>query len=380
MSFLKVIAVIALLIFSSPKASFSDYGEAFLYIGCNHEENTFEVNPLVIWNDDLDRIVKTVDRGYGVIDNKDYKLIRMYGRNNFETSCSFKDLTIKVNLSSDEPYLKLYINNNFLTKYHIFTIQNWVHSYPFRYKDGSWEEFNTNGWTFINIGGNEKDWRDISSVEDPFKVLSKFEYTDDPMLFKELVSTGGVCSHSLEIVNQLFINRVPDIIASGSVGNGKFITPNGDPYEVMENPALFDFDNDGVEDQVFMYSNAGSYLNGDLLYVAYGERESSKRKEKLFIDDIHIFPCQFDPTVDSSTSCPTVGSKANEAGIKIFFKDNAKSIFFRGRYTDVGSFRYEDKTYLLLRSRFLENGYYAAVIYPHDKTKYDSKCLFKRMP
>lgn len=137
----------------------------------------------------------------------------------------------------------------------------------------------------------------------------------------------------------------------------------------------FDLDNDGVPDQVFAHEGGGSYLLGTLLYVQHG-KPGAALKSKPTITDLSIYPCQFDPSVKKSASCPAISQEADEAGISFDISED-KSIQFRGRYTEMTAIRYQDKTWLLLVSASGDTRKYAALIEPAPNKKYRSACLFK---
>lgn len=139
----------------------------------------------------------------------------------------------------------------------------------------------------------------------------------------------------------------------------------------------FDFDNDGFPDEVFEYVNAGSYISGTLLYVRRGTTGPATPK-RLQVDEIAIFPCQFDPRVPNSKSCPPLSQDADEAGISISMPKLRRPIFFRGRYTLMEPVRYSGRTYIVLRGNSFGVHGLAAVIEPTGGLNYRSVCLLKR--
>lgn len=141
----------------------------------------------------------------------------------------------------------------------------------------------------------------------------------------------------------------------------------------------FDFDNDGILDRIFAYDGAGSYIRGSIWFVAFGKsKENSNQKIPLTVDDVKVFPCQFDPSVHNSNSCPMISQAADDGGIKVSFSDE-KSVFFRGRYTYISPIRYKGRTYLTLGTSSADTEKYSAVIEPIGGTRYRSVCLFKRL-
>lgn len=140
----------------------------------------------------------------------------------------------------------------------------------------------------------------------------------------------------------------------------------------------YDFDNDGVSDEVFQYDNGGSYLNGTLLYVIPGDMPARMHGGSAKLSDVRIFPCQFDPSAHSAAACPTVSQEMDGAGITVRLQGSRSPVFFHGRYTAITPVRFRRATYLILRGATHDTRPYAAVIRPFDGTRYSSVCLFAR--
>ena len=65
--------------------SYADYGELFLSVTCNTEHNEFIIQPLIIWNDELDRINADAKKGKGVITDG-YKRLYDYKLSNYNVN------------------------------------------------------------------------------------------------------------------------------------------------------------------------------------------------------------------------------------------------------------------------------------------------------
>lgn len=353
-----------------PQIASADYGETFLYVGCNQESKTFELEPLVVWNDQLDDITPTVERGGNMIDQNGYKLFRMEGRKSIDVNCSIDNTTIRVVLPDRSEQLELYENDKLVTS---FDIDKLMSMYEVRFKPTSkWEEFCAIDESYCH----EIDWNTKRKQLDvrEFSPLSKFVYNDKPMIYQTLVSTDDVCKVALKKINDAFLGK------QGEYSDLPRVRGQLDlEYSNFDDPSSFDFNNDGNTDKVFSTSGSGSYLRGDIFYVAYGD-ENSTTKSRLTVTDVYIFPCQFDPSVKTSSSCPTISQDADEAGIKVSFGEDQESVFFRGRYTRMWPIEYNNKTYIILHSSSQNTELYSAVIYPFEKTKFNSVCLFKRQP
>lgn len=141
----------------------------------------------------------------------------------------------------------------------------------------------------------------------------------------------------------------------------------------------FDFDNDGITDRVFSREEAGSYIFGTILFVAFGRNDERVvlKKDALTVADVKIFPCQFDQKIISSSSCPMISQGADEAGITISI-GSTPPILFRGRYTMIEPIRYKNRTYLLLRGTSSTTKAYGGVIEPTGSTSYRPVCLYKK--
>lgn len=137
----------------------------------------------------------------------------------------------------------------------------------------------------------------------------------------------------------------------------------------------FDFDNDGVPDQVFSYDGASTYLMGTVFYVQHG-KAGGVLKPNPAVADLAIYPCQFDASVKKSASCPPLAQDADEAGISFDIPEQ-KSVFFRGRYVEMTPVRYQNKTFLVLVSASGDTRKYAALIQPEPGKRYRPACLFK---
>ena len=140
----------------------------------------------------------------------------------------------------------------------------------------------------------------------------------------------------------------------------------------------FDFDNDGQLDQVFMDSREGTYISGTMFYVRHGPLPEATESRVLSIDELRIYPCQFDRRSTGSAHCPPYSQKGDELGVNVRIPGKKKGVFFRGRYTVITPFRYDGRTYLGLQSRSADTEDYGAVIEPRKGSAYRSVCLYRR--
>lgn len=195
--------------------------------------------------------------------------------------------------------------------------------------------------------------------------------------FRRLAGAHEVCRPAaLFLDDALPREELPFNIYGLGTGEGSVILRSGLSAYPLED---FDFDNDGVVDRVFARHEAGSYIFGTILFVAFGRKgeTDAEKKEALTVADVKIFPCQFDKRIAGSGSCPMVSQDGDEAGITVAI-GSTPSVLFRGRYTDIHPIQFKKRTYLILRSRSLSTKNYAGVIEPTGDTSYRPVCLFKK--
>ena len=141
--------------------------------------------------------------------------------------------------------------------------------------------------------------------------------------------------------------------------------------------SYFDFNNDGQIDEVFTYDNEGSYISGTILYVRLGGPSRKTTKAPISINELNIYPCQFDPRSGDSSHCPPYSQDGDDMGIEVRISGLKKPVFFRGRYTDITPVLNAGKTYLVLRSNSADTSRYAALIEPQKNGAFRSVCLLR---
>ncbi len=195
--------------------------------------------------------------------------------------------------------------------------------------------------------------------------------------FKLVNGTNAICRVATQFLNNYNYSIEKNLVTELGKKSGSeepFHLPSGMPATRLDD---FDFDNDGIPDHVFSYDGVGSYIYGSVLFVAFGNsNEAPQQRNPPTVTEVKIFPCQFDPSVSSSSSCPMISQDADDAGIRVSFS-KGKSVFFRGRYTFISPILIKERTYLVLHSASAETKHFAAVIEPTGGTKYRSTCLFK---
>ena len=148
------------------------------------------------------------------------------------------------------------------------------------------------------------------------------------------------------------------------------------PKEINEEPMIFDFDNDGVDDLVLEFNDWRRYITGSIVYVAYSKGNSEV--SEIDISDINVFPCQFSSDKPKSSDCPTFSQNADGAGIDFSLKEH--KVHFRGRYTDINLRTYNGDNYLQLFRTYKHpyKKHYAGIIKVKNKTEFTPVCLFSK--
>lgn len=145
--------------------------------------------------------------------------------------------------------------------------------------------------------------------------------------------------------------------------------------------SVVDFDNDGYLDRVFLKGYEQNYMDGTTLLVEPG---SSAKKLIVGSDPMDrtsmFLPCQMDSKQPPIAQCPPFSQKHDEAGYEIFGPSGGDKVLFRGRYTAVDPFIQGGTTYLGLSSRSEGTMDYVAVVKPLPGRKFQSMCLFRRVP
>ncbi len=191
-----------------------------------------------------------------------------------------------------------------------------------------------------------------------------------------------LCEATLSYLNSWVAGS--SIFESESVGINFFSEHQSSPIYKLPKRILgsslgsFDFDNDGVVDDVFQYQNAGSYIYGTIIYVVDGKnKEKYLEQTTLTLDDIHTYPCALDKAQPKSKNCPPVSQDNDGATVEVYLTNSPK-VSFSARYTGIQPFSYSGVTYLLLSGENIDAKGYWAVIQPTSKSTFKSVCIFKK--
>jgi hypothetical protein len=178
-----------------PQCVLADYGETFLYVGCNQESKTFEVEPFIVWNEEFDKIIPTVKRNSGLIDDGHHKLFRMRTRTTtVDVSCSIDNTIVRIVLPEYSNQLELYENGSLIISLaigYIWDMGGFIYQVRFN-PITKWEEYCAykaycvdkkfcyeTKWKILDLERTDTNCLDSELGSDkPFDTLSHFDYTD----------------------------------------------------------------------------------------------------------------------------------------------------------------------------------------------------------
>jgi len=128
----------------SANESLADYGEGFLAVRCDPKAGIFEVEPRLIWNEELDALQSALKRGGGRTQSGDYELFNISMlKPRVETTCKLSSTEFKV-LVVDYEYNKLQVfeNDNLVMSPVIDDVWRfWGYIFKVRHtSSGGWEE------------------------------------------------------------------------------------------------------------------------------------------------------------------------------------------------------------------------------------------------
>lgn len=130
--------------------SLADEGEKFLSIRCNEKGDIFEVEPLIVWNKELDSLKTEIAKSNGNI-KQDDKLLIQFSMNppalqpsgSLEASCTISNTHLKMTVTGwDFPQMNLFTENKKVASIAIKNVW-WFAGDVFRVRytpEKSWEE------------------------------------------------------------------------------------------------------------------------------------------------------------------------------------------------------------------------------------------------
>jgi len=188
-------------------------------------------------------------------------------------------------------------------------------------------------------------------------------------------SIHGVC----EFVRDALRKASPEALAGASIewsveSNADLPAELGGAHE-----AEFDFDNDGVNDGVFLRSFEDHYMMGSALLVQPGRTSAASSDDQPGDDPNAVFiPCQWNASAIAMASCPPFSQENDEAGFAIPRGKPRTSVFFRARYSALYPFRLNERTYVAMTSASADTTDFTAVVEPAPHARFKPRCLLHR--
>lgn len=158
----------------------------------------------------------------------------------------------------------------------------------------------------------------------------------------------------------------------------KFIDTGEKVHEQMPVPseASIDIDNDGHEERVLKFEFYNNYMHSTQLMMKLDSHSQEADQKTMPSPGSWFLPCQFDPTVANADDCPPF-SRKNDGG-ELLMEAGKETITFRGRYTILNPFLFENKTYILVSSVSEDTLNYYAVVKLTQNRQYEKACLIRR--
>jgi uncharacterized protein len=143
---------------------------------------------------------------------------------------------------------------------------------------------------------------------------------------------------------------------------------------------IFDFNNDGKLDLVISSYFSNNYMDSSPLLVEQGNSSTTLDLPKIpFSNDAWFLPCQLDRPDISLSTCPPFSQDNDESGFAVPTKNIKDTVYFRGRYTHLEPFRFNNRTYIFASSMAEATMNMFAIIEPLPKKKYRPVCLLQRV-
>ncbi|HEY4368695.1 MAG TPA: hypothetical protein VGN07_15780 [Steroidobacteraceae bacterium] len=135
----------------------------------------------------------------------------------------------------------------------------------------------------------------------------------------------------------------------------------------------FDFDNDGVANQVFSKQYENNYMHGSTLLI-----DPLMDAESTFTGGWFL-PCQLDARSIPVTQCPPFVQAHDDAGFTVPNPGRGE-IYFPARYSHLTPLRFKNMTYLVVTSESEDPREFVAVLKPHLDRTFDRTCLLRKIP
>lgn len=137
----------------------ADYGEQFLIVVCDPKSKIFEIEPRIIWNEELEAIMPSLKAGNGIIKHEDRQLF----------NAGMIDSTIQYSCNISGNKLKVIVSDKWNRQLKLFENEKPVATFKIGYVwDFSGPEFKVryipnSGWSELcNTGNTSNSWQTLN--------------------------------------------------------------------------------------------------------------------------------------------------------------------------------------------------------------------------
>lgn len=149
---------------------------------------------------------------------------------------------------------------------------------------------------------------------------------------------------------------------------------------VRSGECIFDFDNDGKLDRIFVRSFETTYMDGSVLLVQPGSSVSKLNVPDTLMDKASNFlPCQMGSVRYEIRDCPPFSQKGDDAGFSMKGRPDKAPVYFRARYSSVSPFTFQGINFIGVNSNSEDTKEFVDVITPLPNRRFQPMCLLRRV-
>jgi len=144
--------------------------------------------------------------------------------------------------------------------------------------------------------------------------------------------------------------------------------------------SIFDFNNDGKLDRVFLREYESVYMEGSVLLVQPGHSPS-----RLDVSDSPMegasgfFPCQMGKVRNNIYDCPPFSQDNDDAGFSMKGRNEKDEVYFIGRYSTISPFNFQGTNYIGVSTVDEMTEDFVAVLKPLPDGTFQKIGLFRRV-
>jgi hypothetical protein len=144
--------------------------------------------------------------------------------------------------------------------------------------------------------------------------------------------------------------------------------------------SIFDLDNDGKLDRVFIRDFESNYMDASVLLVQRGTSSSELKTQGAAMDKgSSLLPCQMGKEKHEIRNCPPFSQKSDDAGFSMHGRDGEDPIHFRARYSRISPFIFQRESFLGVNSTSEATQDFVAVLKPEPNGTFQPMCLFGKI-